>query len=589
MVGQFVGNKKSVNTDSSTPAVPSVVPSFDARPDGSAIENYSAVPRNIAPIWPLNSTVDMSLYVAPSLVMPELKSLGKETLVLEEKGFTIGDWKENRQIDTSFEVPSEVQNNGTLWAHIYIGLQGHVLDPAAKGYDASKAHHFFQPLNQIIPKKKVKKTKSLLSSSKDQESGVEEVEENTGPTFASYYHPNFTMSFIPDSGTLSFTTMHPALRQYVHLESTGARDESGQNGWYYPILFTNTFWQLKDHMTELNSTVKTLPLHIKLNNLANWKFSLYATIDDSVKQNQKKAAGGGATPAAGDGSEFEEFKRVLVDTNIYLLATTFSVSILHMIFEMLAFKSDISHWRHKKDNVGISVRTILANVFMQTIIFLYLFDNSDGTSWMILFGQGMGIVLEAWKITKMVDVRVRPAEADSWLPYKVTFEDKHKLSETEEKTKEYDEIAFRYLYLVAIPLLGAYAVYSLVYDTHKSWYSFVITTLVGSVYAYGFLMMVPSLYINYRLKVCTPLLPIHLTKTVTNNPPERSAHARQSHDLQIPQHLHRRPLRLHHQNAHSASPRHLERRCHFLRLSVSELGLQSRLHARERVRAGRRR
>lgn len=31
-------------------------------------------------------------------------------------------------------------------------------------------------------------------------------------------------------------------------------------------------------------------------------------------------------------------------------------------------------------------------------------------------------------------------------------------------------------------------------------YSFVITTLVGSVYTYGFLMMVPSLYINYRLK-----------------------------------------------------------------------------------------
>lgn len=120
---------------------------------------------------------------------------------------------------------------------------------------------------------------------------------------------------------------------------------------------------------------------------------------------------------------------------------------------------------------------------------------------MILVGQGMGILLEAWKITKTVDVRVRPAEPDSWLPYKVTFEDKHKLSETEEKTKEYDEIAFRYLYLVAIPLLGAYAVYSLIYESHKSWYSFVITTLVGSVYAYGFLMMVPSLYINYRLKV----------------------------------------------------------------------------------------
>ena len=348
MVGQFVGNKKPANGNSSAPNIPTVVPAYDARPDSSIIENYSAVPRNIAPIWPLNSTVDVAIYVAPSLIMPELKSLGKETLVVEEKGFKIGNWKENRQIDTSFEVPSEVQNNGTLWAHIYIALQGHVLDPAAKNYDIAKAYHFFQPLNQIIPKKKVKKTKNLLSSSKDATALVERGEEDTGPTFASYYHPNFTMSFIPDSGTLAFPTMHPALRQYVHLESTGARDASGYNGWYYPILYVNTFWQLKDHMTELNSTVGRLPLHVNLNNLANWKFSLYASIDDSVKQNQKKAASGGPVPAAGDGSEFEEFKRVLVDTNIYLLATTASVSILHMIFEMLAFKSDIVS--HTKDD-----------------------------------------------------------------------------------------------------------------------------------------------------------------------------------------------------------------------------------------------
>ena len=142
-------------------------------------------------------------------------------------------------------------------------------------------------------------------------------------------------------------------------------------------------------------------------------------------------------------------------------------------------------------------------------------DNSEGTSWMILFGQGMGILLEAWKITKTVDVRIRetPAESSWPLPYTVAFEDKHKLSETEQKTKEYDEIAFRYLFWVAIPLLGAYAVYSVMYDSHKSWYSFVITTLVGSVYAYGFLMMVPSLYINYRLQVCTMIheyYPLHL-------------------------------------------------------------------------------
>ncbi|KAL8942239.1 MAG: hypothetical protein Q9211_001484 [Gyalolechia sp. 1 TL-2023] len=496
LASQFLG---SGNKDASSGGS-SAVPSFGDRPaPGSEITNYNPIPQMIAPIWPLNSTLDISIYVAPSLVMPPLSSVSKDSLVLEEKGFTLGDWKDNRQIDTTFKVPPEAQNNGTLWAHFYVALHGHPLDPGAKGYSPTKAHHFFHPLNQFLPKKKVVKTRKLVGGSDNEPVGNGE-QEVSGPIFASYYHPNFTMSFIPDSGTQSYVNLHPAVRQYVHLEESGARDASGQNGWYYPILFVNTFWQLKDHMTELNSTVKELPLHINLNNLANWKFSMYASIGEGQKQNQKNAAGGGPMGAGGDGSEFDEFKRVLIDTNIYLLSTTVIVTVLHMVFEGLAFKSDISHWRNKKDNVGISFRTILANVFMQLIVFLYLVDNSDGTSWMILLGQGVGILLEAWKITKTVDVRLRETAPSSWLPYKVTFEDKHKLSETEEKTKEYDAIAFRYLYMVAVPLLGAYAVYSLLYQTHKSWYSFVITTLVGSVYAYGFLMMVPSLYINYRLK-----------------------------------------------------------------------------------------
>ncbi|MCJ1395720.1 Cleft lip and palate transmembrane protein 1 like protein [Xylographa bjoerkii] len=494
-VTKLIGSRNQ----SSAPGGISPELSFSAKPDSSTgTEEYNPVPQQIAPIWPTNSSLDISIYVSPSLIMPALSHATADSLILQEKNFTMGDWKENRQIDTTFPVPKEVQDQGTLWAHFYVALHGHAIDPTAKDYNVATAYHFFRPLNQMNAKKKVAKTKKLLGSSNVTDEEVESV--HTGPVFASYYHPNFTMSFIPDSGYQSYVQMHPFVRQHLTLEATGARDKTGQIGWYYPILYVNTFWQLRDHMMELNNTVKTLPIHITLNNLNNWKFALYASIDESVKQNQKNVASGGTIGAAGDGSEFEQIKSVIMDTNIYLLGTTAVVTVLHMVFEMLAFKSDISHWRNKKDNVGISVRTILANVAMQTVIFLYLMDNMDGTSWMILFGQGMGIVLEFWKITKTVNVRIRDAPPDSMIPYRVTFEDKHQLSETEKKTQEYDQIAFRYLYLVAIPLLGAYAVYSVLYDSHKSWYSFVITTLVGSVYAYGFLMMVPSLYINYRLK-----------------------------------------------------------------------------------------
>lgn len=263
-------------------------------------------------------------------------------------------------------------------------------------------------------------------------------------------------------------------------------------------MFINTFWQLKTHMTLLNETVTELPLRIDLNNMASWKFQILANVEFNAKESARQAAFGNGIPTSGDGSEIEMVKEIFIDTNPYLLGITAVVSVAHIILEMLAFGSDIAHYRKKKDNVGISVRSILANVFMQTVIFLYLLDNSQNTSWMILGQQVVGILIEFWKITTVVNVRIR--ESNGWLPYSIVFEDKHKLTDTEEKTKEYDEIAFKYMYYAAVPLLIAYGIYSLKYDSHKSWYSYIITTLVGSVYTYGFLMMLPSLYINYRLK-----------------------------------------------------------------------------------------
>ncbi|KAK3997473.1 cleft lip and palate transmembrane protein 1-domain-containing protein [Cladorrhinum sp. PSN332] len=482
-------------------AAPKQIPPYHERPthlDQGAI--YNQIPQLVAPIWPDDSAVDIIVTVSPSFVPTPLKDIREESIVFEEKKFKIGNWSEARTAEGTITVPATVQNNGTLWGHFYVGLSGAFLDPTQQNYDPSSAYHFVYPLTQYIAKKKEFKTRNLLADNSEAEEVVEEeTPEQTGPTIANYYHPNISLSFIPGSGVINFPQSHPATRQFLRLEPTGARDGSGQNSWYYPILFVNTFWQLKTHMTVLNETVKTLPIRVDLNNMADWKFKTMSSIEMNAKEQARQAAFGHSLPGGGDGSEIEMIKEIFMDTNPILLSITIVVSILHMILETLAFGSDIAHYRKKKDNVGISVRSILANVFMQTIIFLYLIDQSQNTSWMILGTQGVGILIELWKVTTVVNIRVRPAPG-SIIPYRISFEDKHKLSATEEKTKEYDEIAFKYMYWAGVPLLIAYAVYSLIYDSHKSWYSYVITTLVGSVYAYGFLMMVPSLYINYRLK-----------------------------------------------------------------------------------------
>ncbi|RDA88288.1 hypothetical protein CP532_0328 [Ophiocordyceps camponoti-leonardi (nom. inval.)] len=474
------------------------IPPFQLRPktlnEGT---QYRPIPRRIAPIWPQDSLVDIVVTLSPSFNPRPIGQTPAEYIVLQEKGFRMDDRSDVRTIDTRFAVPPAVQNNGTLWGHFYIGLAGNELDPHEAGFDSDKAYHFVHPLTQYLAKKRVAKTRNLLDARSEKEP-AEPVP--AGPVIASHYHANASFAFIPAMGVKDLSQLHAGLGQFVRLERTGARDASGENGWYYPLLFVNTFWQLTSHMTVLNETVKELPLHIELKNMPFWQFQLMASIETNSKENARQAAFGASLPGGGDGTEIEMVKEIFMDTNPILLAITAVVTVAHLVLETLAFGSDIAHYRKKKDNVGISVRSILANVVMQAIIFLYLLDNSQNTSWMILGTQGVGILIELWKITTVVNVRLRAAAPGSMVPWRLVMEDKHKLTETEAKTKEYDEVAFRYMYVVAVPLLAAYGVYSLVYDTHKSWYSFVITTLVGSVYAYGFLMMVPSLYINYRLK-----------------------------------------------------------------------------------------
>ncbi|CAI5526491.1 unnamed protein product [Closterium sp. Naga37s-1] len=68
------------------------------------------------------------------------------------------------------------------------------------------------------------------------------------------------------------------------------------------------------------------------------------------------------------------------------------------------------------------------------------------------------------------------------------------------KTKEYDALAMRYFSYALYPLVAGYAMYSLIYETHKSWYSWVLNSLTGCVYTFGFIMMCPQLFINYKLK-----------------------------------------------------------------------------------------
>ncbi len=67
-------------------------------------------------------------------------------------------------------------------------------------------------------------------------------------------------------------------------------------------------------------------------------------------------------------------------------------------------------------------------------------------------------------------------------------------------TLEADRFATVYLSALLAPIVVGFVLRSLVYERHLSWYSWAIGALTGCVYAFGFVLMCPQLYINHKLK-----------------------------------------------------------------------------------------
>ncbi|KAH3681877.1 hypothetical protein WICPIJ_007183 [Wickerhamomyces pijperi] len=457
-------------------------------------ENSLAEPVYLSPMFDLSSTAfSLKLYINDQTDV--LNLVDSEPPFVSLDNVTIDSVNNRYFSDLKVPLNENLRNNGTLYLHCYIGKTG-----GSSSAEQIWGYKRFQ-LNTYLPKKKEAKLHNLIAGKEEEGEGDQEPvpteETQEIRPIVSYWHPNITIALTnPPEGLTSKKSIPDPIYQAVILDPLNRRDNlTGQVCQYYPLMYQNKFWQLKQHMNIINSTLDSLQLNLNVEFSPFWKTQMLLLFQDSMTQQQDQSNSPFGASLS-DGSEFDSFKKILIETNPYLLAITVTVSILHSLLEFLAFKNDISHWRKKKDNVGVSVRSIVANVVQQLITLLYLVDNSEGTSLMILGSQGVGILVEAWKITTIVNVEVK---WDSAIPT-VVITDKYELSETEQKTQEYDSIAFKYLYWVSVPLLLAYAVYSVVYKEHKSWYSFIITTLVGFVYTYGFLTLVPSVYINYRLK-----------------------------------------------------------------------------------------
>lgn len=253
--------------------------------------------------------------------------------------------------------------------------------------------------------------------------------------------------------------------------------------YYLPMVYVDELSQRLEDLVQLNDTREAKaagPEEAKLNRV-NVKVD-YAPVSWGKLRMLLQFSGSLVSMRSNLGfsaKDTDEIKGIFTDTSLPLLLTTFAVSALHLLFDFLAFKNDVAFWRGRTSMVGLSRRTLIWRAFSQSIIFLYLLDEE--TSMLVLVPAGVAALIEIWKLSKAFRLqRTKAVEETS--------------------TEQFDTEAMRYLSYLLYPLLAAGAVYSLLYTKHRSWWSWTVQSMVNGVYAFGFLFMLPQLFINYRLK-----------------------------------------------------------------------------------------
>ncbi|XP_014250283.1 cleft lip and palate transmembrane protein 1 homolog [Cimex lectularius] len=461
------------------------IASFFRRPAAPETNSVNAPPRLPAFNYFENSSI-MDMYVFLSEKETFDDNNNSKYLLWEKRGLVYGDWVSGEYGDGSytfeatFPTSKALRNNGSIYLHTYFVKR----DPNVKNKSKFSGIHVAYSSKQLNKFKKLRftRTQNLLTGETALSATEIEQAEKTNQAIMSHWHPNITINLVTDQTNWIQGTVPSPLNEFIEFSPTG--------DYYKPVVFYNEFWNLLRDYQPINETVESLELRITYQPLSLFKWQMYCA------HSMKSKLTANIFQDEVEDDDQDSLKEALLETSPYLLAATILVSILHSVFELLAFKNDIQFWNNRKSFEGLSVRSVFYNVFQSLVVLLYVLDNDTNT--LIKVSCFVGLCIDVWKINKVVDIKLDWEQRILNFFPKPVFTDKG--SYVESSTKQYDQLAFKYLSWVLFPLLALYAIYSLIYQHHKGWYSWMLNMIYGFLLTFGFIMMTPQLFINYKLK-----------------------------------------------------------------------------------------
>jgi len=359
-----------------------------------------------------------------------------------------------------------------------------------------------------------------------------------------YWKPEVSVKLVSDDLAYPDELVGRSGMEVVQLQQRSADYESGYA--YLPGLRVDEIGLTSEKYVALNETVTALPLRIMFDR-------------NDVESEDAKSSGrggvsqGGLSPARWrllshfsqalesqrqlgfEQSDIDDLRRLIAETNITLLGITMLASSLHLLFEFLTFKSDIDFWKGNRDLTGLSIRALFMDFISQLIVLLYLIEMDS--SLLMTVPSAFGVLIALWKCQrgsglKFVKVTVGANEGDGVMFYNKLFrlfgfelsatrlrvnsntrKRNGSRSDDAESPKSSDDVDLVALSIetdalatrtlgkyVLLPVVLGYTMHSLIMEKHPGWYTWLIVSASSAVYALGFVMMTPQLFLNYKLK-----------------------------------------------------------------------------------------
>jgi hypothetical protein len=284
------------------------------------------------PLWQVGQEFELYVYLSASRQAPNHTTLQEQGIAAGNEGALL--WHEKRLFLNSglTEGNSRILNitlnekqipqpwrNESVYAHIFFVRNS--ANPM-KDQGTEDVHHGVTNLVTFAPRPKAKKKKNLISgdlSERDQEILAAQAALNLTEVNEDEIVPVWKSELYVDA--VEIATAFPS--HQIPLPMAQHMVFHPLTGRYYPVMHLNEFWLTPSQKHPVNATLDAVPLVLHFRCVGMTKWLMIKQWDLSMEQ-QRQAG-------TARQEDHDELKRVLLESNPYLLAVTSIVSVLHTV------------------------------------------------------------------------------------------------------------------------------------------------------------------------------------------------------------------------------------------------------------------